>query len=227
MHPIWVHSQEWGWYRKSKWESESNSGSNTKVQTKTEELIEVLAELTAQFPDANDLIKKLIDLIASNWREESLPSILTGWHFLNQAGLAPSEKSQILSTANVATSENAIALESIHKHMIAAWPDPELIERDKTKFDKSVSSGKNNRKSGRSFAIDDEDDSSDDDIEQHEGNSLNQADSFDSDTDLSEAEALVAEISDEDDKGEFVEAIQAIQDAKRMINKGRRKFFTK
>ena len=71
----WVHSKEWGWYRRSKWDGESTSGTASKVQTKTEELAEVIAELTAKFPDGADLFKRLIELIATNWREESLPSL--------------------------------------------------------------------------------------------------------------------------------------------------------
>ena len=107
-----------------------------KVLTKSEEIANILAELQVTCPTKVDIIEKLTRLISNNWREESLPSILTGWHFLNQAGLNPTEKSQILAMANVGQTENAIALESISKHLINAWPDRELIERDEQKFDK-------------------------------------------------------------------------------------------
>ena len=138
-------------------------------------------------------------MISNNWREESLPSILTGWHFLNQAGLNPTEKSQIIAMANVGQTENAIALESTSKHLINAWPDRELIERDEQKFDKQ----KRIKKSGkhRSYGVEENSDSS----------AMDEVmDELASDSEhLTEAEAILELLSDDDEKQNLCEAIIA------------------
>ena len=83
----WSYTDDWGWYRKSLWGGEarkkelaswSEHGVSVKVQTKSEEMAKILAELQVTCPSKVDLIEKLSRLISNNWREESLPSILTG-----------------------------------------------------------------------------------------------------------------------------------------------------
>ena len=206
----WAHSDEWGWYRKSKWPDKTS----VKVLTKSEEIANILADLQVTCPTKVDIIEKLTRLISNNWREESLPSILTGWHFLNQAGLNPTEKSQILAMANVGQTENAIALESISKHLINAWPDRELIERDEQKFDKQ----KRIKKSGkhRSYGVEENSDSSaiDEGIDELASDSEN----------LTEAEAILELLSDDDEKQNLCEAIKAFTQGQKQMKSGRRTF---
>ena len=116
--------------------------------------------------------------------------------------------------ANVGQTENAIALESISKHLINAWPDRELIERDEQKFDKQ----KRIKKSGkhRSYGVEENSDSSaiDEWIDELASDSEN----------LTEAEAILELLSDDDEKQNLCDAIIAFTQDQKQMKSGRRTF---
>ena len=48
----------------------------------------------------------LIDKVAPSWREEAVPSLLSGWHLLQKSGLNPGEKSTILAASSMSAQQD-------------------------------------------------------------------------------------------------------------------------
>jgi hypothetical protein len=167
------------------------------------------------------ILLELQKLVAERWRDNALPSILTGWHLLNGAGLNATERSAIIATASMNKRDDesldAIDLDRMEKALQLAWPDTELVERDEKAERKEDRKGKK----GRAFVADS---SASEGSEEGYRAEAREAESDESSHMGDHDAQLVADLSDEDERDEFANAIVARNEGKRMMNQGRRTF---
>ena len=215
-----------GWQGSKWWTDDAPSRNSNpkpidKPLTPLEELAKAFALLELQVGMNDPILLDLQKLVAERWRENALPSILTGWHLLNGSGLNATERSAIIATASMNKRDDesldAIDLNAMEKALQLAWPDTELVERDEKVERKEDRRGKK----GRAFVVNS---SGSEDSEQGYQAERYEAES-DNSSGLGEHDAqLIAELSDEEERDEFANAVVARNEGKRMMNQGRRTF---
>ena len=216
------HNQGWDW---GTWRKDESSSSVPKPLEKPlspiEELAKAFAQLEIQVGMNDPVLLELQRLVAERWRENALPSILTGWHLLNGSGLNATERSAIIATASMSKRDDesleSIDLNAMEKALQLAWPDTELVERDEKVERKEDRRGKK----GRAFLVD----SSDSETEEKGYRAESKNIESDNSSDMDEQDAqLIADLSDEEERDELANAIVARSEGKRMMNQGRRTF---
>ena len=239
----WWSSGGWDWNEKGwdssagKWNQKGDEVEIVVPLTTKESLIGTLQKIAAKLPeggkdsDLHDLLK----LIAENWREGPLPSLLSGWHLLQRSQLTPGERATVVAAASMSTATKsgrsstsehssrmiALQLPRIELALRTQWQDEELFARDERYREKESRREKGTKKGYQAEEYE-EGTSGESDDEANLAQSGNE--DSDSEQELNDGEALLAELSDEEEKGELQEALATMHDARGKKKQAQRTF---
>ena len=217
--------EKWKWdYELGKWvEKESEVPKN-----KLESLAYHIAQISQETGMTFDL-EKVIEIVSQTWRNSPLPDLLTGWNLLQKSGLSAQERATILAASSMsvggsASKIGAIKLALIESALQTQWQDEELRERD----DKGERRGdrKNVGSHRRAYGAE----GSDDDMKESSSEQEQTADDVYAAQDSESSEdgerdgALLAEMSDSEERATFSKCLIVMDDAKRNIKHQRRTF---
>ena len=228
--------KDWEEWNQKHWKWGKQIDEITIPLTVKEQLIEKLIKVAGKLPRGgkDPDFGELIQLIAENWKEGPLPSLLSGWHLLQKSLLTPAERATIIAAAsmhNNAGASNdevsrmsALKLDKIEQALRTQWQDEELFARDDRK------SGKEIRKpgqKGKSYAAEGYEESESGSEYQSEPDQNAHAASdqgTDSEAEFREGEAMLGELSDDDERSELEQALALMHDSKVKKKQAQRTF---
>jgi hypothetical protein len=241
--------QEWDqwqgeWWKQGEW-GQQDDGAKAQDEEldlpklAREELLQCFVKVAEKLPDGgtDPALQKLAEVVASNWRDEVLPSMLTGWHLLQKSMLSPAERSTVIASASmqqpadVSTSSldketarlKSLELDRIETALRTQWQDEELLARDDRASAKEKKHGRF-RKIEAGYEAEEGFDSSSNSEAEANVAQTNEPGNTGSSDDIEEGEALLAEVSGESDQENLQLALRAMWESKDKKKVARRTF---
>ena len=155
--------EDWRQWNAGTWKSKDDETFEEDLpKLAREELLEAFQKLAKKLPTGGqdpDLLN-LIEKVAPSWREEAVPSLLSGWHLLQKSGLNPAEQSTILAASSMSAQQDkvpdsgnarenenqtrmlALRLDRIENAFRTQWQDEDLVARDEKQERKGNGTGR-------------------------------------------------------------------------------------
>ena len=207
-----------------------------------EELLLNFVRVAEKLPDGGldkDLLK-LVEIVSDHWKDDVLPTMLSGWHLLEKSGLSPAERSTVIASSSMLNIEikhgsssssdrdaarlHSLELDRIETALRTQWQDEELMARDERASAKERKHGKHRRHESGYQAEEISDDSSSNSGEEAHVTLRHETESTNSSEDIIEGEALLAEISEESEQENLQTALRAMWESKDKKKVARRTF---